>query len=352
MRCSPIALRRAHSRGGWIVLEYLRECVCLVLLLGAAMVTLQRLTPTESPSAAALAVAANRSPIYSLGFSDNGQALWLNRLREGLVMLELDNGCESDRLQLRDTSLIDADMSAGSPTSAAVVTDRGAANWFLAAEGGTTLDLKPEEGLIADIKVQGDGQVVVAVTNSGTIATWTRTDDGPALRLDRAAGALTLLELSPDGEWSAIIADNCELLIHHRATGRIVRRWRTDHVHCSALAWSPDGRQLATGGKGGLVQVWERSTGRKVWDAKGDILAPSAVRFSQDGQRLACGGFDRVVRLFDAASGRLEATLAAHSGPVRALAFHPDGQRLLSGGLDGQVFEWSLETQRVLRSFH
>ncbi|MDZ4685055.1 MAG: WD40 repeat domain-containing protein [Planctomycetaceae bacterium] len=349
MRRLSLIRTAATSRGGWIVLEYLREFGCLTVLLTVALGVLQRLTPqTPKPDAVALAA---QHPVYALGLVDEGRKLWLNRHREGLVLVDLESQAELSSICFRDSQLVDADVSTSSPMLLSVTSAQGRLRFVRGDEFGHETELPKTDGLLGDVHVQADGNAVVGVTNGGVIATWTWNGAGFDLRRDRVEGALSLAELSVDGRWAACIADNEDVLIFDRKNGRESARWRAHNAHCSTMAFTADGQRLATGGSDGMVRVWDRSSGKLVWEANADVLGPSALNFSADGRRLASGGFDKAVRVWNAADGHLQTTLAAHSGPVRALAFHPDGNRLYSGGLDGELFEWSLAAQAVLRSF-
>ncbi|HUQ72225.1 MAG TPA: WD40 repeat domain-containing protein [Planctomycetaceae bacterium] len=349
MRRLSLIRSAATPRGGWIVFEYLREFGCLAVLLTVAVGVLHQLTPQPAKSDAA--ALATQCPVYGVGLVDDGRKLWINRYGAGLVLVDLESLTELSSLCYLDSRLTDADVSAMSPTLLSVTSDQFRLRFVRGDGYGHEAALPASDGLLGDIRVQADGNAVVAVTSTGMVATWTWNGAGFDVRRDPVEGAaLTLAELSADGRWAALIADNEDVLMFDRKSGLITARWRAHKVRCSAMAFSADGQRLATGGSDGLVRVWDRSSGKLVWEANADILGPAALKFSTDGRRLASGGFDKAVRVWNAADGHLLTTLGAHSGAVRALAFHPDGNRLYSGSLHGELLEWSLAGQSVLRS--
>uniref|UniRef100_A0A7C2JZ43 Uncharacterized protein n=1 Tax=Schlesneria paludicola TaxID=360056 RepID=A0A7C2JZ43_9PLAN len=338
------------TRHGWVSLEYLREGLCLGAIV---VVVLGALTSLNgySPNPIATTLLEEQYPVYSLGCTDDGHTLWFNCFHRGLVLINLEEPSDSETLRYLNTQLVDADVSSRSPRLICTTSSLGQTRWIHDREFTAELELQPADGPISDLKTLGDGRTAVGVTNGGVITCWTWNGRGVDQRQTRTTGSLTLVETSADGAWSAIIADNFELLVYHVPTGVIERRWDVRDAHCSALAVSPDGSLIATGGKEGIVRVWNRATGQLRWERRCDNLATCALDFSMDGKWLAGGGFGRTIHLWRAADGQEEATLAAHSGTIRALSFHPDGRRLYSGGLDGRVYEWSLEQRAILRSF-
>jgi WD40 repeat protein len=337
-------------RGGWILFECLRECACVALAVAAVVGTMQSLMPQPPTEDAAAAVPSH--PVYGLGFDQTGQQLWVTRWRTGWTLFDLTATTELDAIGFRDGRVFDAD-AAGSPGTMLRLTSHQEDVMLSRGEAVlASLKWPAADGLINDVRVQADGSTAVAVSCKGVIGLWTWTGSELQFERHQVSGNLSQVELSDDGRWLVMAADNEWLILFDRDQHREVSRWHVHFNNTTTLAISPNSQWIASGGKDGMVRVWDRQTQRMIWEARADILAPGALRFSPDGEQLAAGGFDKVVRMWDAATGKLARTLVAHEGPIRALAFHPGGERLYSGSLDGELFEWSLATERVLRALY
>jgi eukaryotic-like serine/threonine-protein kinase len=148
---------------------------------------------------------------------------------------------------------------------------------------------------------------------------------------------------SPDGKLLATVAPgegladrNRDVLLLDATTGKVRQRLsgHTRKVEC--LAFSPDGKHLVTGSMDGTARVWLVESGREIFTYRGHSetrpFTVFAVAFSPDGKHVASAGNDSTLRLWEAATGKSAWPLfkGQQRRAVDDLAWRPDGKLLFS----------------------
>lgn len=141
-------------------------------------------------------------------------------------------------------------------------------------------------------------------------------------------------------------------------------RFRAGSDWMRGLALTPDGSALIAATEGHAVYVWSTATGRLIRKIRTDPLNIRGFALSRDGKQVAVAGFYRTedltsvqseVRIMDVNSGelirafpRLDRSLDHH-----AMAFTPDGKLLISLGTAGilRVEEVDTGTEVLQREF-
>ncbi|TQJ01965.1 WD40 repeat domain-containing protein [Amycolatopsis cihanbeyliensis] len=162
-------------------------------------------------------------------------------------------------------------------------------------------------------------------------------------RVLSGVGAVTGLDLAPDGTSLAVAGMDGTVSVWNTGTGSREQAWRAADGPVSEVRFGPDSRRVAAAGEDGVIRIWRRDQ-----PGSGPVLlrAPEralSVAFDSAGRRLAAGGADGAIRLWDLADpAEPRSILRGHDFHVPSVAFSPDGRRLASAGKDGTVRVWYL----------
>lgn len=203
--------------------------------------------------------------------------------------------------------------------------------------------------MVKDIAFAGDGSVLAAGTDTGSIVLWDIGEQkelpGPVL----SGAAITALAVpSTDGSRLATVDEDGLIRLWDLSTD-----WATEEplFHggpVTALAYSPDGEALASAGRDGQVVLWDTRTRQRRGSSLLHPPGVNALAFSHDGSTLASAGEDGRVVLWDVESRRSRGDLPAGKGqPVFDVAFSSDERTLATAG-GASVILWDTLTRREL----
>lgn len=195
-------------------------------------------------------------------------------------------------------------------------------------------------GPVCQSALDMERRVAVVATDDGTVQAydvggerrgWTRVFTG---------ASLSVLSLSPAGEWLAV-GVGADLAVIHARDGRDAARLagHTERVRC--VLWTRGG--LVSGSDDGTLLTWSR---RRVWE-RGTVVAVDRGRIltiAGDDDAVYFGTSSGNVGRYDTAAGHIE-TIGAHDSPVRSIRVGSEGIWTLAS--DGSVGFARLEGRKV-----
>jgi len=329
---------RTHRRSGIFYLEYLREIVAVVFLLGMVSAGLQKIDPPTEQAA----TSASKTPVYNLGFVGNHHQFWLHGLHDGIVETDLES-MEAQRSVVSKVLGPGAVVRGGQTHITTVVADcLGRLCIVRDDEVLVQYDARPERKSFPSVDISEDGNTVFGMLSEGGMLRWTWNGEEFKESRYELPGRHETMKLSDDGRWLAISTDIATVVIWDVQQETAVKTISEKSERVSQMCWSRDSSSLVLASDDGRIRLWNLAKDEKIWDVKADVLSCLALNFSQDDTRLVTGGFDKTVRVWDTSRGTLLQEFTGHTGPVRAIEHHPTEPLIISAGLDGQVRCWSV----------
>ena len=182
----------------------------------------------------------------------------------------------------------------------------------------------------SQVSLDGKGERV-AQARHGSVELWNLADNRRISAWSAAAGEVTALTVSPDGQLVATGDDGGFTRVWDVASKQKI--FETSHPYVvRLLEFSRDGRWLVSSDEGGGIKVWERST-KRVLERKEHTRSLSAIAWSADGRWMATGGQDSITQIWSVPAFKVEHTLK-HANMVFGVDFSPDSRQLLAIGAD------------------
>ena len=205
-------------------------------------------------------------------------------------------------------------------------------------------------GLINDLTLSPDGQLMAVGTTDGQIRVW-RTVDGQALQtLQGHTHWVTSVCFSPDGQTLASGSEDQTIRLWNVASGQALQTFQGHTGWVTSVCFSPDGQTLASGSRDHPARLWNVASGQALQTFQGHTGWVTSVCFSPDGRTLASGSNDQTIRLWDVARGQALRTLQGHTDFVNSVCFSPDGRTLASGSADRTVRLWDMARGQALQT--
>lgn len=171
------------------------------------------------------------------------------------------------------------------------------------------------------------------------------------LNIKGSAGAVTAMNVSPDGRYLASVSADLTPRIWDLKEGRQVLKLGKLGGIANVALFLPDSLSFLTADDSGTIELWNIPSEKKVRSFTGHAGPVTALGLSADGTTIASGGADRSVRVWQVQDGKQIAMFRDLPAPVRSLSIGPTGQFLLGGGDDGVVRIWELRTGAQVQSY-
>jgi len=248
--------------------------------------------------------------ICPLGFSEDGQALWV-----------LNPDATFELESLRDPAAVRT-MVAGALDTGAV-----SAHAFLARRQWLALGMR-----------------------DGTVRLWDLSA-GKELHVWKGQlSRITSLTFSRDGErLISTSEEDLDVKVWRTATAELSLTLSGHKIGVFGAAFSPDGGEIATASPDDTCRLWDAATGRSVAVLQGHTGGAFSVAFAPDGKTLAVGTGAQHVRLWNLKTLRDIGMLETEPLVVFYAGFAPDGRTLATVSFDGPKDNCSLRLFRTDR---
>lgn len=346
MKCDARGARRSAAIAVREMLLILVAPVALLLLLYHA------LSVGERYSQSSMNVLAH--PVYHISVDHDERQLWVYRLRDDVVRMNVISGEITQSISLPRLQL-----------SAVAHSRDGATSLLCAASGAVVLcqdgqlsqaaDLSPDAAV--DASLSGDGAVAITATSGGRFQGWRR--DRAVMRefsFNLPSNAAVLrVGLNESGERMFIA--RTDGIVSFRSLETPDRDGIALAVgpECVEFAWSRDEQRFCVVTSDFHVRVYDVATGdvidRGRLDDTRQYLEGVSASISPNGRCLAVSTtVSSDVYLWDIESHHPARRLQGHTGIVSAMQFSADSARLYTGGFDGTIRLWSVQSGSQLRT--
>ena len=277
-----------------------------------------------------------------------------------------------------DGAIVDLALSSERNLIVSLARDRLIRFWRAESLVPLFFERRMPEGPAKGLAMAGDGSLVAAAGEAGSIAIWNVNGGGPTLVKTGRPEQVWALAFSPGGKtlisadrggmvetwevatgrllssvkagdgaiWSVladpktgnyITASETALREWDGATAAPVRDIWTSPTPINRAALSPDGRHIAVALTDAKVKIVDRASGAIVREIGVGDDAIWSVAFSPDGASLAVASGDEVVSVWEVARGAKIAAYSGHTGGATDVAFLPDGVTLAAVDRDGRL---------------
>ena len=197
------------------------------------------------------------------------------------------------------------------------------------------------------LALSSDGRSLASGDRAGGVRVWDLESGETAYRTGGDGGAVWWLGFTPDGS-RLISAHDGGIDILDAGSGDRIGGLTLETGRPTRAAISPDGRRLAATSTDGRVRLFDLQSGAQERELEVVDDVVWSVGFSPDGTSLAVGSSDEVVSLWDVASGERLADLAGHGGGATDVAFLSDGATLAAVDRRGRLHLWDRRSVRRL----
>lgn len=293
-------------------------------------------------------------PVYHISIDHDERQLWVYRLREDVVRMNLASGEVTQSLSMPRLQLSAVAHSREGSTSLLCAAN-GTVVLFREGQPSQTADLSPDTGV--DASLSDNGTVAIAAAPGGRIHGWRY--DGTTLRefsLELPSEAAILrVGLNPSGQRMFVARTNGFVSFPSLESQDCDVAALVVGTDCVEFAWSRDEKRFGVVTSDFHVRIYDVATGAIVdqgrLDDTRDYLEGVCASMSPDGRRLAVSTtVSPDVYLWDIEGHRPARRLKGHTGIVPAIQFSADSARLYTGSFDGTIREWSVESCSQLRT--
>lgn len=331
----------------------IREMLLILIVpIGALWMVSQAMTVFEDNPKAAARVPAR--PVYNISLEHDEHHMWVYRLHEDVVRINLMSGDVEQSLSMPGVQLSAVAHSHDHSTILLCCAD-GTVVMFRDGKTVKAGDLSPDVGF--DASVSDDGTVAIVATSSGRFHGWRCHGSEMKDFAFNLASSSVVLQIGLNSTGDRLFIAKSDGIVLFRKLETPERDATTLNVgaECLAFAWSRDERHFGVVTGDFRVRIYDVATGSIIHQ---ELLDDSSRQFTEgciasispDGRRMAVSTtVSSEIYLWDIEAAVPVRRLKGHDGIVHTMQFSPDSERLFSGSYDGTIREWSLKTCSQLR---
>lgn len=293
-------------------------------------------------------------PVYHISIDRDERQMWVYRLRDDVVRMNLGSGEVTQSLSMPRLQLSAVAHSLEGSTSLLCAAN-GTVVLFQDGQPLQTADLSPDAGV--DASISDDGTVAIAASPGGRLLGWHY--DGTSMQevsIDLPAEAAILrVGVNASGQRMFVArTDGIVSFLSLEAPDRDVAGLAVG-AECVEFAWSRDERRFGVVTSSFHVRIYDVATGSIIDQGKLDdtldYLEGVSASMSSDGRWLAVSTtVSPDVYLWRVEGHTPARRLKGHTGIVTAMQFSADSSKLYTGSFDGTIREWSVESGSQLRT--
>jgi WD40 repeat protein len=202
----------------------------------------------------------------------------------------------------------------------------------------------PHLSFITSAAITGDGRLVGAGTNSGSICLYDLAQKKFVILTTDQQGTVRDLRFSPNGLRMIDARSNGRIYLWDVATAEVVQEFAGNGESIQAAEFLQDGKCIITAGLDGTVRIWDIASGRELWRGDFELYGITTLAVSPDGTTAAWGGYHRKVVVWDLDRHRKKFEIVTSTPCILHLEFSPDGTALAASGQEETVRLYDLRT--------
>ncbi len=167
-------------------------------------------------------------------------------------------------------------------------------------------------------------------------------------------GPIKAISIAADGEH--VLTASFDYSIIHWKIGEegaeLLNRLDGHDAAVNDVVFVPTRNEAISVSDDGSLGIWDLNSGKLITRIDAPVDKVLDVDVSKDGRLAAVARWDETVRLYNLETRKELAVLSGHRGNVNTVSFSKDSKKLYSGAVDGQILEWDVEKQEMIRPIY
>ncbi len=209
--------------------------------------------------------------------------------------------------------------------------------------------LLPHDGecSIDDARITPDGRLIVYGGEDAVVRVWDVELDRVVAVVKKEGTHVGRLAITPDGRY-AVFAEGSATYWDLEKSRKLARlRGHTGYVCCAAI--TANGGMMATGADNGEIFLWKRGSGKPIMRLEGLCEQVECLAFTKDETRLLSGGWEPGIRVWDVRTGDCLSVVGNRC--VHEMVVSADGQRVATRPCGWLTRVWNMDNGCCFRKF-